>query len=171
MMHKILVSSCLLGQPVRYNGTARLSGHPLLLRWIDEGRAVPICPEVAAGFPTPRPAAEIADARQGQEVWGGSAQVVEQDGTDVTELYRLAGQCALDLARSNACRFAALTDGSPSCGASFIYDGSFTGKRHFGQGTTAALLQINGIAVYPETQIEALDDLLSELECNGEFRA
>ncbi|TFF37879.1 DUF523 domain-containing protein, partial [Pseudomonas sp. RIT623] len=39
---KVLVSACLLGQPVRYDG--RASGHPdLLQRWQAEGRVVPLC--------------------------------------------------------------------------------------------------------------------------------
>lgn len=48
---KVLVSACLLGQPVRYDG--RASGHPGLLQlWQGEGRVVPLCPEVAGGLPT-----------------------------------------------------------------------------------------------------------------------
>lgn len=48
---KVLVSACLLGQPVRYDG--RASGHPdLLQQWQAEGRVVPLCPEVAGGLPT-----------------------------------------------------------------------------------------------------------------------
>lgn len=48
---RVLVSACLLGQPVRYDG--RTSGHPhLLQQWQAEGRVVPLCPEVAGGLPT-----------------------------------------------------------------------------------------------------------------------
>ncbi|TIW53756.1 MAG: GNAT family N-acetyltransferase [Mesorhizobium sp.] len=54
---------------------------------------------------------------------------------------------ALDLARETGCRYAVLTDGSPSCGSSFIYDGSFSRARVAGQGTTTALLEENGIRV------------------------
>jgi uncharacterized protein YbbK (DUF523 family) len=57
-----------------------------------------------------------------------------------------------------------LTDGSPSCGSSYIYDGSFTGVRQPGRGTTAALLNAHGIAVYAESQIAELDMLLAQLE-------
>ena len=58
-MDRILVSACLLGSHVRYNGSYRLDNHPVLTRWQAEGRVVQICPEVAAGFSTPRPPAEI----------------------------------------------------------------------------------------------------------------
>ena len=56
----ILVSACLLNQPVRYKG----DGNPcqLLLEAVARGRGeqlVPFCPEVAGGLPTPRLPAEI----------------------------------------------------------------------------------------------------------------
>lgn len=159
-MERILVSACLLGSHVRYNGSYRLKDHPVLTRWQAEGRVVQICPEVAAGFSTPRPAAEIrgtADA-----VLHGQGRVVEQTGNDVTALYLEAGQLALELARETGCRYAVLTDGSPSCGSSFVFDGSFSGKRVAGRGTTAALLEANGIRVFSEDSIGDLDDLLNK---------
>ena len=159
-MERVLVSACLLGSHVRYNGSYRLDGHPVLTRWQAEGRVVQICPEVAAGFSTPRPAAEIhgtADA-----VLDGQGRVVEQTGSDVTALYLEAGQLALELARETGCRYAVLTDGSPSCGSSFVFDGSFSGKRVAGRGTTAALLEANGIRVFSEDSIGDLDDLLNK---------
>src|SRR5690242_9591884 len=56
---KVVVSACLLGAPVRYNGTDKKSTHPILQRWVDEGRTVSVCPEVLGGLGTPRPPAEI----------------------------------------------------------------------------------------------------------------
>ncbi len=59
-MEKILISACLIGRPVRYNGSDKASGASDVLKlWQEEGRLVPDCPEVAVGFPTPRPPAEI----------------------------------------------------------------------------------------------------------------
>lgn len=159
-MERVLVSACLLGSKVRYNGSFRLDHHPVLARWQSEGRIVQICPEVAAGFSTPRPPAEIQGARDGHAVLQGHGRVIEQTGSDVTRLYREAGQLALDLARETGCRYAVLTDGSPSCGFSFIYDGSFSRARVAGQGTTTALLEENGIRVFSEDRIGELDDLL-----------
>ena len=158
-MERILVSACLLGSHVRYNGSYRLDNHPVLTRWQEEGRVVQICPEVAAGFATPRPPAEIRGAADA--VLHGRGLVVEQTGNDVTELYLEAGQLALELARETGCRYAVLTDGSPSCGSSFVYDGSFSGKRVAGRGTTTALLEANGIRVFSEDNIGELDALLS----------
>lgn len=159
-MERVLVSACLLGSHVRYNGSYRLIDHPVLTRWQAEGRVVQICPEVATGFSTPRPAAEIhgtADA-----VLHGRGRVVEQTGSDVTALYLEAGQLALELARETGCRYAVLTDGSPSCGSSFVFDGSFSGKRVAGRGTTTALLEANGIRVFSEDNIGDLDELLNK---------
>lgn len=158
--HKVLVSACLLGNHVRYDGSFRLKGHPVLERWVAEGRAVPLCPEVAAGFATPRPPAEIVGGPGGEAVVAGEARVLEITGGDVTDRYLAAGRIALDTARRHGCRFAVLTDGSPSCGVSFIHDGSFSGAIKPGQGSTAALLEANGVRVFPETAIEELDALL-----------
>ena len=51
---------------------------------------------------------------------------------------------------------ALLTDGSPSCGDSFIYDGTFKGRRIDGEGVTAALLRQHGITVFLQTEISSL---------------
>ncbi|PBC08874.1 DUF523 domain-containing protein [Mesorhizobium sp. WSM3859] len=166
-MERVLVSACLLGSKVRYNGSFRLDHHPVLARWQSEGRIVQICPEVAAGFSTPRPPAEIQSAGDGHAVLQGHGRVIEQTGSDVTHLYREAGQLALDLARETGCRYAVLTDGSPSCGSNFIYDGSFSGARVAGQGTTTALLEENGIRVFSEDRIGELDDVLTGSNAAG----
>ena len=49
-----------------------------------------------------------------------------------------------------------LKERSPSCGSGRIYDGTFSGCLTSGDGVTAALLKENGIAVYGESEIEAL---------------
>lgn len=160
MVEKIIVSSCLLGRPVRYNGTAKLAGNEVLEQWQREGRIVSICPELTAGFAVPRPPAEIALEHSGKDVLEGCANVVESTGLDVTRLY-IAGACAtLALAREQSCRFALLTDGSPSCGSSFIYNGSFSGQRHSAAGVTASLLREHGIKVFSESQLNELQAIL-----------
>lgn len=85
--------------------------------------------------------------------------MIEASGADVTDRYRDAARIALDLATREGCRFALLTEFSPSCGRNVIYDGSFTGTRA-GMGITAAHLLAPGIAVYAHTEIEVLDQLL-----------
>lgn len=159
-MDKILVSACLLGRPVRYDGRAKTLHHGLLEAWQEEGRVVPLCPEVAAGFATPRAPAEIEAGRSGPDVLTGNARVLEDSGEDVTVGFYRGAEIALRTAQDNGCRFALLTDGSPSCGSSFIYSGAFDGTARAGQGVVAALLSSDGIAVFAEEQIGALAEAL-----------
>ena len=58
-MQKILVSSFLPGNPLKYNGLHAKPNSDLLNRWISEGRVIAVCPELAAGFSVPRAVAEI----------------------------------------------------------------------------------------------------------------
>lgn len=153
---KVLVSACLLGRPVRYNGSAKTLEDALLDRWISEGRVVSVCPEVMAGLPTPRPPAEIAHGASGAAVIERDGRIVEADGNDVTAVYLAGARIVLEHAARHDCRYALLTDGSPSCGGSFIYDGSFQGRRIDGEGVTAALLRQHGIAVFSQAEISYL---------------
>ncbi len=159
---RILISACLLGEPVRYDGKGKAVSHPLLKQWNDEARLVSHCPEVAAGLGLPRSPAEIEGGRSGDDVIALQARVIEKDGTDKTASYLAAAHTALEKARTCGCRFALLTDGSPSCGSVFIHDGTFIGHRHPGTGVTAALLRANGIEVFSENQIEQLANRLKE---------
>lgn len=157
---KILVSACLMGHAVRYDGQAKPLVHPALDRWRGEGRLVMICPEMSAGMPVPRLPAEIAEGKVGADVLSGTARVLESQGGDVTDGFLQAAENALALARETGCGYALLIDGSPSCGSGFIYDGSFTGLRLPGEGVTAALLRTNGIRVFSDKEIDALVALI-----------
>ena len=156
MPSKILFSACLAGFKVRYNGSDKPLPHPTLLRWQREGRLVVCCPELAAGLSTPRPSAEITPAAEGATVLAQRARVMEISGGDVTDSYLLGAHMALETARRHGCRFALLTDGSPSCGSQFIYDGSFSGQTKPGSGVTAELLRRHGIEVFSDRQLAAL---------------
>lgn len=161
---RLLVSACLLGRPVRYDGGHRAFDSARLVEWVAQGRAFGFCPEVAAGLPTPRPPAEIANGADGLAVLEGQAAIIEPDGRDVTAAYRAGAKAALDLAKREGCRFALLTDGSPSCGSSFIYDGSFSGMRHAGIGVTATLLHAHGIMVFAPAEFETLVVIMDAME-------
>ena len=161
-MDKILVSACLLGSPVRYNGSDRLVEHSLIALWREQGRIVPLCPEVAAGFPTPRPPAEIEPGLLGDDVLAGKARIFEDTGADVTGTFLLGAEIALETALSQGCRFALLTDGSPSCGTSFVYSGRFDGIARAGSGVVAEILSQNGIEVFSESRIGELAEALDQ---------
>lgn len=162
-MERILVSACLLGRPVRYDGTGRRSDDALFARWRDEGRLVPICPEVNGGLPVPRPAAEISGGF-GADVLDGRARVLTRDGTDVTRHFVTGAWQALEQARAHRVRIAILKEGSPSCGSLRIFDGTFAGRKVPGEGVTTALLERHGIAVFAEDATEAVAARLAELE-------
>ena len=155
-MERILVSACLMGHAVRYDGMAKPLVHPALERWREEGRLVTICPEMSAGMPVPRPPAEIELGMTGSDVLDGKARVLEITGGDITRGFLDAAENALALARQTGCTYALLIDGSPSCGSGFIYDGAFAGRRHAGSGVTAARLQRAGIAVFSGSDIDLL---------------
>jgi len=161
MKSKILVSGCLLGQPVRYNGLPLTLESELLCHWSELGLIVPLCPEIAAGFQAPRPPAEIEQGYDGFDVSIGLGRVFEDNGRDVTVLFQTGAQIALDKAIAEGCRYALLTDGSPSCGSTFIYSGQHNGKQRPGLGIVASRLKEAGIKVFAQNQIQQLaDDLL-----------
>nr|BFD45088.1 DUF523 domain-containing protein [Pseudomonas sp. FFPRI_1] len=151
MMHKILVSRCLLGHRVRYDGGA--SGpFAQLASWQQEGRVVALCPEVAGGLPTPRAAAEIPGG-QGVDVLEGKAPVLTRDGEDVSGEFLCGARQALELVEKHGIRIAVLKANSPSCGNLLTYDGTFSGVRVQGEGVTAALLRRHGVRVFSELQL------------------
>jgi uncharacterized protein YbbK (DUF523 family) len=152
-MIKVVVSACLLGSPVRYNGRDKKSSHPVLQRWMDEGRVVSVCPEMLGGLGTPRPPAEIKGDR-----------VMTNEGRDVTAAFEKGARDAAQQASTNAVRVAILKEGSPSCGSSYVYDGTFTSTRLPGAGVTTALLRERGIAVFSEEQLDAADEYVAALE-------
>lgn len=134
---KILVSACLAGCPCRYDGKSKPV--PEIVRLVEEGKAIPFCPEVEGGLPTPRVPAEIQGDR-----------VMTRDGRDVTEAYRSGAEKALDLMEKEGLSQAVLKAKSPSCGVGEVYDGSFTGKIVPGDGVTAQLLKAAGKRVLTE---------------------
>ncbi|MGK4476563.1 DUF523 domain-containing protein [Aeromonas molluscorum] len=142
---RVLVSACLLGQPVRYDGQSKGIISDWLASLGAEGRVLAFCPEVAGGLPTPRPPAE----RQGEQVRTGN-------GLDVTAEFDRGAELALALCLREGIRFALLKEGSPSCGSGRIYNGHFEGVSVPGEGKTTALLRRHGILVFSEEQLAAL---------------
>ena len=140
---RILISACLLGCRCRYDGASK--SHPLIPALAARHALVPVCPEQLGGLPTPRPPAE----RRGD-------RVVTAAGADVTEQYRRGADEAWRLCAALGCTAAVLKERSPSCGCGAVYDGTFSATLTAGDGVTAALLRERGVAVYGESQLEAL---------------
>lgn len=146
----IIVSSCLAGMKVRYNGTDCLDAS--LQKLLDEGKAAAVCPELLGGFATPREPAEITGG-SGGDVLDGIAKVIDRCGNDVTGMYIEGAYQTLDKVREYGASVVVLKENSPSCGSSMIYNGEFTGVKIPGQGVTSALLRRNGIEVISEEQL------------------
>ena len=162
-MSFVLVSSCLLGNNVRYDGGNKFCEHPILLRWIVEKRVISICPEIAGGLPVPRPPAEIKEG-SGEDVLSNDAKVFEIDGNNVSKQFVCGATESMLLARKHGIRVAVLKDGSPSCGSRYIYDGSFNGATVVGSGVTTALLRKVGVKVFSENELQQADQMLRELD-------
>ena len=136
----IFVSACLAGINCRYDGGT--NGCAPVMDLVRQGLALPFCPEVFGGLPTPRPACEILGDR-----------VVQQDGTDRTEAFRRGAGEGLALARLAGCREAILKARSPSCGIKRVYDGTFSGTLIPGNGLLAQLLMEEGLNVRSEEEL------------------
>ena len=139
-MEKILVSGCLAGFNTKYNG--KNNYNPLIEELKKKYELIYICPEVDGGLSIPRdPSERVLD------------KVISINGKDVTKEYSLGAKIALDKALKNNIKIAILKDGSPSCGATYIYDGTFSHTKINSKGVTAELLIQNGIKVYTEEEI------------------
>lgn len=159
---KVLVSACLLGEPVRYDGRASQSAAGALLQtWVEAGWVLSFCPECAGLLPTPRPPAEIQSGT-GSDVLNGGARV-QTATSDVTENFVRGAEAALRACKSLDIKVAVLKERSPSCGSGRIYDGSFSGVLRDGDGVTTALLKAHGIQVFGESEVELAQVALMEL--------
>ena len=162
-MNKVIVSACLIGENVRYNGRVKVNEINILSDWKFQGRLVPFCPEVAGGLPVPRPCSEIS-GQDGSTVLHGYTRVMNNKGKDVTQYFLTGAQKALELARLHNIKLAVLKDGSPSCGSTYIYDGSFSGIKKPGKGITTVLLEEYSIRVFSEREIPEAVNYLKTLE-------
>lgn len=143
-MERILVSACLLGLKVRYDGKEKTNEE--LVEKIKDYDFIPVCPEIFGGLSTPRVPAEIRENK-----------VINKEGIDVTSNYNRGAEEVLKLAKKFNIKRAVLKSKSPSCGKGKVYDGSFSGNLVDGFGVTAKLLMDNGIEVLSE------DDFLGGL--------
>lgn len=137
----VLVSACLLG--IACNHRAEGKPAPAVEKLSARYRLIPVCPEVAGGLPTPRPAAERCP----------DGRVRTAAGEDVTEFYERGARQAVDIARAAGVRRAVLKARSPSCGSSQIYDGSHTRTLVAGEGVTAGALRRAGVEVLSEEDL------------------
>lgn len=142
-----IISACLLGKDCRYNGGNNYSEKAN--EFLRGKSYIAVCPEVAGGFPVPRPPVELRE--------GGAYR---PDGEDVTAGFIAGAEAVLAEALAEAKRtgqeieLAILKANSPSCGAGRVYDGTFSGRKTAGDGMLTRLLKQNGIKVITEEDIK-----------------
>ena len=145
-MERILISACLVGDNVKYDGGN--NKNPLISKLLEKYELVPFCPEVEGGLPIPRHPCE----QRGE-------QVVNDLDEDKTDEFNRGADLALNICLYLKITKAILKERSPSCGVHSIYDGTFSHKVIPGSGVTATLLKRKGIEVYNENEIPMLLDL------------
>ena len=142
-MEKLIISACLLGTNCKYNG--KNNYNQLVEELKKKYELIPICPEVMGGLNIPRIPSEVKEGK-----------VFNKDGIDVSEYFNKGALMTIDTVDKLNIKYAVLKDGSPSCGSTYIYDGSFTSTKIEGMGITAKALKNKGIIIYNENNIEKL---------------
>lgn len=143
-MKKVMVSSCLLGEKCRYNGSDALTQS--VVDFIQGMDVISFCPELLGGMETPREPAEI-------KVKDSERRVITASGEDVTNYFRKGAEKSLKLAKECDAELVILKSKSPSCGVHNIYDGNFCGRTIPGRGLTGEILLKNDIKVVTELDI------------------
>ena len=144
---KYLISACLAGENVRYDGQNCLNH--ILKKLVEQHTAIFMCPEIMGGLSIPRLPAEIVGG-DGHDVLLGHAQVINAHGQDISSAFIQGAHKTLDYACMHQVTHVILKANSPSCSSNMIYDGSFQGLKILGQGVTAALLTQHGFIVMDE---------------------
>ena len=134
---KIIVSACLLGDNVKYDGTNNKNNE--LINFLKDYEVIKVCPECLGGLSIPRSPSEIKDDK-----------VISKEGINVTNEFILGANKTLKIAKENNIKIAILKKNSPSCGSGMVYDGTFSHKLIDGDGITAKLLKENNIMVFNE---------------------
>lgn len=161
---KILISSCLLGEDVRYDGNnSSIAYNPkfsfsikeLFMDILCENEIYSFCPEVSANLPIPREPAEIVNNKK-------PFKVLTKNGNDVTVNFLIGAKNTLDLCKKENIKVALLKSKSPSCGNEQTYDGTFNNTLVSNQGLSAKLLIENEVKVFNENQLKELASFIKK---------
>lgn len=142
---KYIVSACLAGEKCRYDGNSNTDIR--IKEMVENGSAIPVCPELLGGLPVPRVRCEL-------RLSSGSKEIIGEDGGNYTDAFTRGALLSLEIAENYRITQAILKSRSPSCGCGFIYDGTFSGKLIDGNGITADLFLKSGIKVFTENNFE-----------------
>ena len=143
------ISACLGGSCCRYDGKHQEVSS--LKKRLEQNQAIRVCPEVLGGLPIPRDPAEISGGN-GFDVWQGTAQVITNQGEDVTDMFKEGAKRAYEKLQAQGITHLVLKDKSPSCGSQVIYDGTFSGTKVQGIAVATAYFLLQGMTVQSEVQ-------------------
>ena len=133
----ILVSACLLGINCRYDGKGNQAEG--IKEFLKDREYMIVCPEQLGGLTTPRKPCEI-----------NGNKVISEDGEDFTDNFIRGAAEVEKIGHLINADCAILKDGSPSCGSSMVYDGTFSGNKIIGKGYTCKKLEEMGINIFSE---------------------
>jgi uncharacterized protein YbbK (DUF523 family) len=146
---KLLISGCLFGDDVRYDGkNSSLHQNSLFNQIKQKVQLVPFCPEVEGGLSTPRIPSEIQSINP--------YIIKNKNGEDTTKYFIDGAKKTLDLCIKNGIKIALLKSKSPSCSNDTTYDGKFNKNLLKQNGVTASLLLRNNILIFNENELEKL---------------
>ncbi|MAX65586.1 MAG: DUF523 domain-containing protein [Bacteriovoracaceae bacterium] len=144
-MKPLLISHCLLGEKVRYDGGHCLLATSVIKRLKREYELIPVCPEVMAGLSVPRLPIEIVDGR-----------IRTKDFEDLTDLFIPVKKRIKKIVETHKIQRALLKERSPSCGSRYIYDGHFSGNLVAGEGIICTFLKELNVEVFSENEVDQL---------------
>src|SRR6476620_1082425 len=107
----ILVSACLAGFDVKYNGSHNLNEK--IKKWFEDKKVLPICPEVLGGLSIPREPAEIVGG-EGEDVLDEKAKVITNTGKDVTKEFIKGAEETLKIMKDDGAKIIIMKERSPS---------------------------------------------------------
>jgi len=145
MKEKILVSRCLLGENVRYDGGNCLVNKSKLAKIEKNFEIIPICPEVLAGMSIPREPIELIN----NSIYNEKNEKLDDMFIPVFNYLKI-------LIVKNKIKYALLKEFSPSCGVHEVYDGTFSGKTVSGMGLVTSFLKKEGVTVFSEYEMNQL---------------
>jgi uncharacterized protein YbbK (DUF523 family) len=144
MTPRILISGCLAGLRVRYNGASL--PHSSLPDLADGAVLVPCCPEILGGMGVPRSPCRFVGG-DGRAVLSGAARIFDAQGNDRTAAFVRGAEEALRLCRLVQPHLIIFKEGSPSCG---LHRVDIEGRKQQGCGVSTAMLEILGIPIITE---------------------
>lgn len=143
---RIIVSACLLGERCRYNGEDK--SHAGVIRFLRKKKYLAVCPEMLAGWGSPRPPVEFHGGGAAR-VAEGKAGIRDSRGRDRTASLIRGVARALRQVVALEAREAILKEKSPSCGVKRVYR---DGRLAPGRGLFTFWLRKRGVRVRSEKE-------------------